>query len=93
MKTNTLITTGLFVWIFVLGSTYFFDNINIDKCLDTGGSFNYSVFECDFKTTHNKQSYFQARAPRIIGISVAVIMFILADLFFKQKKSRREFKR
>lgn len=92
MKTKSLLTVGILVWVIALSSIYFFDNINIDKCLDSGGSFNYSEFKCDFETTHNELSYFQARAPRIIGISLAIIIFISINLLFNQKNNRSEFK-
>ena len=30
----------------------FLHNIEVDKCLDNGGSFNYQNCECDFKESH-----------------------------------------
>ena len=54
MTTAKLRAVGII--LFVVGAVAFFFTLRewdaVDRCLDAGGSYNYSKGECDFKDSH-----------------------------------------
>lgn len=89
LKHKKVLFFGLGMWIILMVGTFLFDQFSIDSCLDAGGSFNYSKFECDMASNHPSKSYMQARLGRFIGITVSLVVWYMFTLLFDILLSKR----
>jgi hypothetical protein len=70
------------------GFRYSREWLNVDSCLDSGGSFDYSRMVCDYKENHAFVSYSQ-RHPNSLLIGGSALSIGLCAAFAAQQIRRR----
>lgn len=86
------------ITILIIGYVQYF--LAIDKCLGTGGSYNYEEFECDYNNNHEKrynlacqlqgESMEWIKIITVIG-AILIILFGLNHVFERLKAKEQGF--
>ena len=85
-----IVIGGFLVCVAIIVGTYLIDFLRIDSCLDDGGSFNYKSMDCDFTSSHEKMSYFEARKIRFLSYLVGTGTFVLFTVISKLSASKKQ---
>jgi len=80
-----MMTASALILLFT-GWVYLSELIEVDSCLDRGGSFNYGEMKCDFENNHEYIPFHQRHAGLLL---LALIGFSTATTIIVKKPNQR----
>jgi hypothetical protein len=89
MKTSLIISLAIFLLpLGYLAKDYGSEFLDVDSCLDRGGSYDYAKNKCDFNENHPYIPYVGRKTSLILTCTVLSLGGLLSSIMIRKKNTK-----
>jgi hypothetical protein len=87
-RTSALLVLG-FVALVPLAAAAIREYVAVDRCLDAGGSYDYTAARCDHQRTHTVRPFAERQRALLLGTGVAALALSVGAAIARGRNGRR----